>query len=293
MKRFKLVSTMAAAAAALCLVAGSAMAAGNPFVPKAPPFKTAIVKYTLKGTATGTEVLYVKGMERAQHTNSKTSILGMTSEQKTITITKPKEIINIDLAEMRGTSSGNIQHYMAQEYDKLSSKEQAIVRKNAEGLGQNLAAMLPGSDMKKRKGTFMGKPVEIITVMGLTSYIWQEAGILLKTTGSIGPMKMNVVASSLKTNVSLPGSAFAVPAGIKVVWDDRADQQQRKMAKQWIDNLKDPEFGKKGSRSGMGAMVVPPEVQQQRKSAPADDDGEMSADEAVDQGMKMLKSLFD
>lgn len=293
MKRNKLTSIFVAALAALTLTAGPASAETNPFTPKSPPFKTAIVKYSLKGTSSGSEALYINGMEQARHTNAKTSIFGMTNEQKTITITKPKKIIQIDLVERKAVSSGNVQHYMALEYDKLNSKEKATVRKNAEGLGQNLAGMLPGTDLKKRQGKLMGKDVEILTVMGMTSYVWKDTGIMLKMSGSMGPIKVNSAATSLKTDVSLPGSAFAIPAGLKVVWDERADQQQRKMAKQWMDNLKDPEFGKKGGKSGMGAMFGGQQSPKAPRGAPAEEDSDTSSDDAMEQGMKVLKGLFD
>ncbi len=298
MKLNRVVFSIVAATIALAMTVGLALAADNPFSPKKPPFKTAIVKYTLKGTSSGKEVLYVNGLDRAIHTDAKTTVFGMTNEQKTITITKQKTITQIDLVEQRAIESGNFMYYMAQEYDKLSSSEKATVRKNAEGMGQNLAGMMPGMDVKKRKGKLMGKNVEIVTVMGMTSYVWEDTGITLKTEGSLGPIKINSAATSVDTNVSLPGSAFAVPAGLKVVWDEQADQQQRNMAKQWMDNLKDPNFGKNSGKSGMGAMfnTQRPTYQDgddssQREPA-GEEDSSGGAEEAVEQGMKVLKGLF-
>ena len=247
MKLNKLVFSLVAASVALAMTVGLAVAADNPFAPKKPRFNTAIVKYTLQGNSNGKEVLYVNGLERAIHTNAKTTVFGMSTQQKTITITKEKTIVQIDLVERRATEAGNFMYYMAQEYDKLSSSEKATVRKNAEGMGQNMASMIPGTDVKKRKGKLMGKNVEIVTVMGMTTYIWEDTGIVLKTQGNLGPIKINTTATSVDTNVSLPGSAFAVPAGLKVVWNEKADQQQRNMAKQWMDNLKDPILVKKAA----------------------------------------------
>lgn len=282
-------------------VPAAARADKNPFVMPAPPFKTAIVQYKLAGAQQGVETLYIKGKDRANHTDASTSMFGMSTAQRTIVITTPDKIINIDLEKGEGVESGNMLTYMAEEYEKLSSSDKAIVRKNAEKTGRNLMGMMPGGQIKTSKGTLMGKPVDIVTVMGVTTYSWAGSDIMLKSQGSIGPMRIDTQATSVKTNVSIPAEAFAIPEGVNVVFDKQADDMQRQMAKNWIDNLKDPDYGKNGGKGmGLGAMFGAPagqggQGQDQRQPETTDEAGreqESDAGEAMQQGMKVLQGLF-
>ncbi|WP_449246063.1 hypothetical protein [Desulfarculus baarsii] len=286
----------------LALLPVAANAAKNPFVMPDPPFDTAKVQYKLGGAQKGTEVLYIDGKKRATHTDASMSMFGMSTAQKTIVITTPDKIVNIDLEKGEGTETGNMLTYMAQEYDKLSAAEQATVRKNAEKMGRNLMGMMPGGQIKTSKGTLMGKPVDIVSAMGITTYSWSGADVMLKTQGSLGPMQVDTQAVSLETDVAIPADAFAIPAGVKVTFDQQADDMQRTMAKNWINNLKDPNFGKNGGNSGMGAVFGAPTGQQGHgQPAPGaygssgehgDQQGEPGADEAMEQGMKVLQGLF-
>lgn len=297
MKARKTVLFVLAALVVLCLGVSPAPAAErNPFVMPTPPFKTAIVKYKMSGTQQGSETLYIDGLKRANHTDATTSMFGMSVAQKTIMISSPEKIINIDLEKRTGTETGNMLTYLAQEYEKLSSAEKAIVRKNAEKTGRNVMGMMPGGSVKMSKGSLMGKPVDIVQAMGLTTYSWSGSDVMLKTEGSIGPMNVNTVATSVDTNVSLPGEAFAIPEGVNVVFDEQSDQAQRDMAKNWIEALKDPEFEKKGA-AGMGAMFGGAAAGKagQQPQEPAEQTGseaEPSDADAMQQGMKVLQGLL-
>jgi len=48
-------------------------------------------------------------------------------------------------------------------------------------------------------------PVQIVTMMGITTYSWKDAGISLKTEGNVMGMKIDEEAFS--SEVNLPGRA--------------------------------------------------------------------------------------
>ncbi|MBU1274912.1 MAG: hypothetical protein KJ720_06000 [Proteobacteria bacterium] len=242
-----------------------AAAGDNPFK-MAPPFKSAIIKYKYEGTQSGQATTYYKGSVQAEHKKVATNILGMGSEDNTITITEPQRITSVDLKKGEAFYTGNYMTYMAQEYDKLSSAEKKTVKKNAEAMGKNFMGMMGGKP-QIRQGTFMNRPVDIVKVMGLTSYTWQGKQVVLKQEGGIMGMQMNMTATSIKTGVPVPADKLQVPAGMKAVFNKEADQQQKDMAKRVMGMLKDPEFGKKQGQALEEATRKA--RQEQDKQAPA------------------------
>jgi hypothetical protein len=268
--------------AAALLTTTGALAADNPFKPKA-PFKSAIVQYQHNGSEKGTSTAYYKGTTFADHRQTSTTLWGMDQgQQNTITITKPKQVIRVDLTKRKATATGNPMAYMAQEYEKLTPAEKARVKKNAEKMGQSMMNFLKGGQAETREGTLMGKPVNIVTVMGLTAYVWKDKGVLLKQEGSLMGMKLDTVATKLEVGAPVPEDKLKVPQGIKVVFDEKADQKQRQMAKHVIDMLKDPEFGKGGG----SAMQAKGGTEGDGQSA------EAKEGDPVKEGMNLLKKTL-
>lgn len=269
-------------------LATSAVAADNPFEPKA-PFKSAIVQYQHNGSEKGESTIYFKGTTIADHRQTSTTLWGMDQgQQNTITISKPKEVIRVDLNKRKATATGNQMDYMAQEYEKLSPAEKARVKKNAEKMGQSMLSLFKGGQAEMREGTLMGKPVNIVTMMGLTAYTWKDKGVLLKQEGSLMGMKLDTVATKVDVGASVPTEKLKVPQGIEVVFDKEADQKQRQMAKHMMDMLKDPEFGKGG-----GSMAM------QRQSGNSQDaaqgtgqSAEAKEGDPVKEGMNLLKKTL-
>lgn len=247
-----------ALAGLVVLSAVPALAADNPFRPKL-PFNSAVIKYEHKGSEKGTSVLYLQGDKMAKHSDTKLSMMGMNQAKKSIQITTPDKVIDVDLMEKKATATGNMQTYMAQEYEKLSKAEQANVRKNAEKMGTAMAAQLMGKGSQPviKEGTYKGKPAQIVSMMGVTTYTWKDTPVTLKVEGSVMGMKMDEEAVDIALNGPVPGDAFAVPGGIPVVFDKEADQMQRQMAANMVSMLKDPNFEQKMQSQGgpMGAMM--------------------------------------
>ncbi|MCA1905204.1 MAG: hypothetical protein LDL11_01280 [Desulfarculus sp.] len=255
-KKRRILSAMLALTVVAC--AAPALAADNPFRPKL-PFNSAVVKYEHKGSEQGTSVLYLQGDKMARHRDTRLSMMGVNQPKKSIEITTPEKVIEVDLIGKKATAFGNMQTYLAQEYDKLSRAEQATVRKNAEKMGAAMAAQFMGKGGKPeiKEGTYKGKPAQIATVMGVTTYTWKDTPVTLKVEGSVMGMKMDEEAVDIAVNGPVPGDAFTVPGGIPVVFDKEADQMQRQMAANMINMMKDPDFERKMQSQGgpMGAML--------------------------------------
>lgn len=268
-----------------------ATAGGNPFK-LAPPFKSAIIQYKFEGNQSGQAKVYYKGEVKAEYKQVATKILGMGSEDNTITITEPQRITTVDLKKGEAFYTGNYLTYMSQEYDKLSSAEKKTVQKNAEAMGKNFMGMLGGKP-QIRQGTFMGHPVDIVSVMGMTSYTWRDKHVVLKQEGGIMGMQMNMTATDIKVGVPVPSDKLQVPAGMKAVFNQQADQQQRDMAKRVMDMLKDPDFGKKQSQA------MNPALQGQGQQAPpsggsvgSNPEKQGGQGDAVQEGLDAVKKLF-
>jgi hypothetical protein len=274
--------------AAALVTATSASAADNPFKPKA-PFKSAIVQYQYQGSEKGHSTVYYQGQTMAEHKETKTTLWGMDQgQQNTIAITKPREIIRVDLRKRTASASGNQMAYMAQEYEKLSAEEKARVRKNAEKMGRSMLTLFQGGQAQIQEGSLMGKPVNIVSVLGLTSYVWKDKGVLLKQEGSLMGMKLDTVATKIEEAAPVPDGKMRVPDGIKVVFDQQADQKQRQMAKQMMDLLKDPQFGQKS-----GAMAMQPAGGQQAGAAQeTEPSAQAQGKDPVKEGMNLLKKTL-
>lgn len=226
---------------AVALSAIPAWSADNPFQPKL-PFDSAVIKYQLQGNEKGSAVLYVQGQKSARQVDSQLTMHGNSQPRKTLTITTPDQVIEVDLVSKSATTTGNPANYMAQEYNKLSAAKQAIARRNAEKMGGSMMNLFSGGANQPKEGTFLGKPVQIVTIMGLTSYTWKDTGILLKMEGDMMGVKTKEEATSIETNQPVDAKVFEVPAGITPVFDNEADEQMRQMAKNMVEIITDPEM---------------------------------------------------
>jgi hypothetical protein len=203
-------------------------------------------------------VIYIDGQRTARHVDTAFSFGGGAKDpKKSITITLPDKVIEVDLIAKTAKATGNMTTYLAQEYEKLSAAERTMVEKNAEKLGASISQALAGAPPQTSQGTFKGKPVDIVTVAGITSYTWKEAGVTLKTQGALMGVKVDEEAVYIETGATLKPGVFEVPAGITVVFEKEEDQMQRQMAVATLAMLKDPQFEAKRKQGGPAAMMLP------------------------------------
>ncbi len=243
-QRIKTLSFLISLIAALSF-AGSAFAEDNPWKVKL-PFKTAIVHYDAKGTMKGTETLYIRkgGEEMARVSKLSGRIMFIPMTDDTVEITTSDWIIKVDNKKKKAEKFTNPQKFMIEEYNKLSSREKAAVRKNLKEIGTNMTSQL-GGQIQKGAAKHLGYTCDIVSMLGIKVFQMSGTPVVLKTEGSMLGIKMNTIATKLEKNVSVPDNVFQAPAGIKVVYNKEADDLNQQMAKSMIDYLKDPDAAKK------------------------------------------------
>ncbi len=243
--------------ACLGLASAPALAGDNPFDPKL-PFKTAVIKYKMAGMSKGTSTLYIDGQRQAKEEDSTLAMMGMNQKKKSVHITLPDKVIEVDLLERTAKATSNPKTLMAQEYEKLSAAEKANVKKNAPKMGDMMAQQFMGKKPQMSEGSFLGKPVQIATMGTLVSQTWKDVGIVLKTKGAMMGMNIDEEATSIETDVAIKSSVFEVPAGITVQFDQEGDKMVRAVAQMTIGMLKDPDFEKNVQKEGRGGMPMMP-----------------------------------
>ncbi|MCB2225731.1 MAG: hypothetical protein KQH53_03555 [Desulfarculaceae bacterium] len=271
----------------------AAMAGDNPFRPS-PPFKTAIIKYAYSGNQSGEATTYFKGDTRAEYKHLTTKVLGFGSEDNQIIITSPKRMTTIDLKKNEAFYTGNYMTYMAEEYDKLSPAEKKQVKKNAEAMGKNFMAMMGGKPQVSQ-GKFMGKPVDIVSAAGMTSYTWRGKNVVLKQKGSIMGVEMNMTATQISVGVPVPSSKLKPPAGITPQFNAEADQKQREMAHNIMNMLKDPNAANKQNQAMQDAQRQAAQAQAEaktRQQQQGQQQGQEQQGDAVQQGLDAVKKIF-
>ena len=264
-------------------------AAKNPWEKKL-PFKSATIHYELTGMETGQETLYIRkhGQETARYQISKTSMLGMTMDSRTVMITTPDWLYIFDLEERTGTKSINPEKAMIEEYNKLSKAEKKEVAKNAEEMGTSMMNGMNGSVEKKAK-KILGYSCDLTQAMGSTIYTIHDTPIALYSDSNIMGMKVKSVATKFDKG-SVDGKYFKFPEGIEPQPDPDGDQMARVIAKQTIAALKDPEaFKKSQQQSGKPATSASPRTpgnDSRQEEIPPEDQ------QVMEETMKALKGLF-
>lgn len=140
--------------------------------------------------------------------------------------------------------------------------------------------------------------------MGVTTYNITETPIALKTKGSILGIKMESEATKIEKNVKTPDDMFLVPEGIEVIYDEKADNLNKEMAKIMINYLKDPEAAEKTDRAvehveeayeKEEAQREEPDSQNEEAAGEPEEQEEEKgnkAEEMLNKGMDALKGIF-
>ena len=229
----------------------------------------------------------------------------------TIEITTRDTVINIDMDKKTGTRMTNPQKLMQEEIAKLSAKERAIVIKNLETIGMNMATQM-GGEVKPKAGKHLGYPCDLVTVMGSTSCQMSGTPIMLKSESNIMGIKIKTVAKKIDKNASVSSNIFKIPNGVKVKHSKEMDDMNRQMIASMVESMKDPDAPKKfeeGMTSGKMQMEEARRQEAQERQHHTEreqvgevdpDDGgnqngepdEKELDEMMQKGMDTLKGLF-
>lgn len=269
--------------AVLCaLMAAGASAADNPWDIRF-PFKSATITYDVSGTETGSETLYIDEFGKKQARFRKTTGKVMYQQMNTdkAEITTERWFYDIDLAARTGRKTTNPNRYFQLEYEKLSDKEKQVVRKNAEEMGKSVIGGMQGT-VEKNAATLLGYSCDKTTFMGTTVYTMHDTGIPLKTETDMPGMSHKSVALTFDKG-AVDKSVFIPPKNVEITFDKEADAMMQQMAKNMINNLKDPEAAKKMKQKEAGYSQQPPERGEGSRE---------ESDDALQKSMESLKGLF-
>jgi len=296
---------------ALFTLVASALATGSSFAATTNPwniqlpFKSAIIHYDVENPEKGVETLYIRdnGKITAKVTKTKGRVMFIKVSTDTLQITDPDWVVSVDMKKKSATKITNPAKTMSREYEKLSAKEKATVMSNIKKIGKNFG-MRMGANIKKGAAKILGITCDVVTTLGITTYNIADTPITLKVKGSILGIKMESEATKMEKNVETPDDMFRVPEGIEVIYDEKADNLNKEMAKTMVDYLKDPEAAEKTERAVEDieqaskedeAQTEEPDGQSEKAS---DEPGEQQegkqdkAKEILNKGMDVLKGIF-
>ncbi len=255
------------------------------------PFREAEIDYQLAGTEKGIEKLYLRdyGRERARYRKTKGKILFKHYDVETLEITTPDWVYRLDLRRKKGTKAVNPVKYMRQEFSRLSRSEQKKVMHNAQEMGLYLMQAMDGK-IEKKATKILGYQCDRVSMKMATVYTMSGYDIVLKSESNVAGIKTRMTAQKIKKG-PVPAKFFTPPAGIAITHDPEADRASRKMAKEVIAMLLDPEAARKKLAADNSHGSAPAREDNGREAAKEEDDGNQ-LDKAMKQGMKALKGLF-
>lgn len=241
--------------AALSLCGGNlAHAADNPFAMKL-PFREATIHYTISGSGSGSETLYLRdhGNEQARYSKTTQKVMFTTTTVDQIEITTPDWIYVIDRTAQTGSKSVNPVKFMIEEYNRLSPAEKKMVRQNAEKMGSAALQGMRG-EVRQNAAKILGYDCDLTSIMGTEIYTMHDTGIPLKSTTSM--MGVNVITEATSVDKGpVAAHYFTPPAGIRLEHNREADQMARSMAKSTLDMLKSPDAMEK-MKAGVAAPMM-------------------------------------
>ncbi len=248
------------------LFAVSLWAIQNPWDIKL-PFKEATIYYQIDSMQKGSATLYVKdyGKKSAMYREAEMKFLGMAKKDKTLTITTPDWVYEIDLMEMTGTKQVNPQKYLIEEFNKLSRSDKKKLIKNSEELSMSMLGTLNGT-MEKKAAKILGYTCDKVTAAGMVVYTIAGTPLPLKTEGNMMGIKYNETAIKIEKG-SVPSSKFKIPEGVEITHDKKADEFAKVHAKETIKYLLE---GKRPPETQNKA--VSKEKKQQKELTPEEQD---------------------
>lgn len=257
------------------------------------PFKSAEIDYKVSGTEKGVERLYVRdyGRERARYRKTKGKIFFKSLATESLEITTPDWIYRIDLLKKKGQKMVNPVTYMEEEFRRLSRSDRRKVEKNAKDLGLYLMQAMDGT-IDKKAVKILGYQCDRISMKVATVYTMSGYDIVLKSESSMVGIKTKVVAQQVKKGL-VPAKYFTPPAGITLIHNPEADRQSRKMAKNIVAMLLDPEAAKK--KIADSSQASSPAHDRQAESSTSEEKERESGNplnKTMKHGMDAIRGLF-
>jgi uncharacterized protein involved in tolerance to divalent cations len=194
------------------------------------PFKSAIVEYSIEGSAKGSKTIYIDdyGYYEATYENTSTKIMGTRSTENKATIIIGDKVHSVDFEKNNVFTTTNPSLTM---YSESNMDEKKLIDRAEKSL-VNMGFSKTGTEV------FLNRKCDIWEGMS-KMYLWK--GLTLKSETSIMGMKTIEIAQSVKTNVKIPSSKFEVPGNIET------DESQAEY-NQYMKNATDLEMDDKSSQ---------------------------------------------
>jgi len=206
----------------LLFLSAPAHAVENPWTQKL-PFKEAVVSYTISGTLTGKETIYVKDHGRttaAYHIESGSSF-GVPMNSRELTLTTPEWVYTVDLDDNSGTRQINPKKVIEDEFNQLSRKDQKKLVKNSRKLGITMVGDMSGT-VEEKAVKLMGYACDRVTVMGIETCTLAGTDFPMKVSGSIMGMQIHEEVTHIKKK-RVPKDKFNLPQGADIRHEPAAD----------------------------------------------------------------------
>lgn len=188
-----------------------------------------------KATYEWTETLYIKDGVMARETKGVTP----GKEVDSLQIVDPEFAYVINMVDKRGVKVDNASKYGREEYDKLSPEDKSAFKQHLKGKG---IATLDLPPLGKKVGTekILGYECDVYeagespteeniehAVKDGTplpelrkTWIWRDNSLPLKMLVENGDTRMEFKAVEVEENTSIPESAFQVPKGVNVIYNE-------------------------------------------------------------------------
>jgi hypothetical protein len=198
------------------LVAGAiSLLASTAFAEEARRYKmpSAIVKYQLSGTRTGSEELAFDrfGMREVRRTTAQMTVAGRSFPSNQLTIMDGETTTTVDLTART-----------ASQMPTPLLKELIAAARQQGGdmtdLGMKMIQRMGG--VKTGDATVVGKPCEVWEIRTPATKLWVWGGVVLRSETQMAGQVIKVEALSVQENPTLPAGTFALPEGISVRSED-------------------------------------------------------------------------
>jgi hypothetical protein len=186
--------------------------------------KSGVIEYTLSGSQEGTKTLYFDnwGMRQAEHTISILSVGGFTKNVNLLNIIDGEfqYIINVDVNS--GTKKRN---------PILKEIEELKFEKSYGEFGEQI--LLKTGAVKIGVDKFLNKDCDIYEVKNSGTKLWIWKWLALKSETIMGGVKINLTATKINENISVPLDKFAIPekAALTIVDVDNIENKMREEKK--------------------------------------------------------------
>ncbi len=258
------------------------------------PFEQGTITYTISGSESGSQIVYVKdyGQTIARYRTTSIKMFGFSQSQETLEIITPEFIYNIDLTEKTGTKTVNPQKFFLVEYNKLSSSDKKKISENTEKMG---VPIMGGSQVtvEPNSSKILGFDCDVVTMSGGKTYTFHGTSVDLKTDISTMGAKIQSEATKVAKG-SVPSDKFSPPTGIAITYDKNSEDMLKKRAREMITNLLE---GKPMTDFSAGQQKElynrpPPQAPKVGNEPPENHPPEKEMEQGLQDMMKGLQGLF-